>query len=130
MRYARAVDDRLDLVNFAIAEGPLTHLLNEDASGALKYLAGEGGDGRIVSEVWVVMAAELSAHFSASPSIDVSLGLGGSELAVTASGGRHGTQTVQLSHGTTPAYTLHKVKTWNQGKTRILDMGADCKGTA
>jgi hypothetical protein len=130
MPYARAVEDRVDLVNFSIAEGPLTRMLIEDADGALKFLAGEGGDGRIVSEVWVVMAAELSAHFSVSPSIDVSVGLGGSELAVTASGGRQGTQTVRLSPGTTFAYKLHKVKTWNQGKTRIVDMEADYKGMA
>ena len=130
MPYTRAVEDRVDLVNFSIAEGPLTRMLNEDASGALKFLAGEGGDGRIVSEVWVVMAAALSAHFSASPSIDVSVGLGGSELAVTASGGRRGTQTVRLSPGTTFAYKLHKVKSWNPGKTRIVDMEADYKGMA
>ena len=50
------------------------------------------------------------------------------DLSVTAKGGKHGTQTITLSAGTTFAYKLHKVKDWNQGKTKIENMEADYKG--
>jgi len=58
--------------NLSIPEGKLQAMLNTDADGARKYLADEGGDGRIVSEIWVVMEAELSEHFDTSGSIAVS----------------------------------------------------------
>ena len=119
---------KLKLYNLSIAEGPLITLLNTDAEGARNYLADEGGDGRIVSEVWVVLEAELAEHFDTSGSLEVSVK--GSDLNVTAKGGKHGTQTITLAKGTTFAYKLHKVKNWNKGKTQIekLGMEADYKG--
>lgn len=116
----------LKLYNLSIAGGPLETMLNEDADGARNYLADEGNDGRIVSEVWVVMEAELAEHFDTSGSIAVSVKA--VDLNVTAKGGKHGTQTITLSAGTTFAYKLHKVKDWNKGKTKIVDMEADYKG--
>jgi hypothetical protein len=49
-------------------------------------------------------------------------------LSVTVTGGKHGSQTVTLSKGTTFAYKLHKVKDWNKGKTQIENLEADYKG--
>jgi hypothetical protein len=124
--YKKVASANLKLYNLSIAEGPLKAMLNNDAGGARKYLAEEGKDGRIVSEVWVVMEAELAEHFDTSSSLVVTEQ--NVDLRVTAKGGKHGTQTITLSSGTTFAYKLHKVKDWNKDKTRIEDMEADYKG--
>jgi hypothetical protein len=113
----------LKIYNLSIAEGPLQKMLNTDADGARTYLAEEGSDGRIVSEIWVVMEAELSEHFNTSGGVTVSVK--DINLDVTASGGKHGTQTITLSAGTTFAFKSHKVKDWSNGKTRIENMEAD-----
>ncbi len=70
--YERAKSANLRLFNLFIVEGKLQTMLNKDANGARNYLADEGSDGRIVSEVWVVMEAELSEHFETSASITAS----------------------------------------------------------
>ncbi len=124
--YKKVKTANLKVYNLSIAEGPLKTMLNQDADGARQYLADEGNDGRIVSEVWVVMEAELAEHFDTSGSLTVAVKA--ADLNVTAKGGKHGTQTITLSAGTTFAYKLHKVKDWNKGKTKIEDMEADYKG--
>jgi hypothetical protein len=63
---SKAKSASLDLVKFAIDEGPLKTMLNNDASGARNFLRDEGSDGRIVAEIWVVMEAKLAAHFQTS----------------------------------------------------------------
>lgn len=123
---AKVASADLKLYNLSIAEGPLKAMLNNDAGGARSYLAEEGKDGRIVSEIWVVMEAELAEHFESSGSLTVTEE--DISLSVTARGGKHGTQTITLASGTTFAYKLHKVKDWNKGKTRIEDMEADYHG--
>ncbi len=124
--YNKVSSADLRLLNLSISEGPLTRMLNQDANGARNYLSDEGADGRIVSEVWVVMEAELAEHFETSKSIEASVS--GPNIRVTASGGKHGQQTITLSAGSTFAYKLHKVKDWNRGRTRIEDMEADYHG--
>lgn len=119
--YKKVVDANLKLYSLFIDEGPLQKMLNQDADGARNFLKDEGNDGRIISEVWVVMDAELTEHFSSSTAISVSEK--NSDLNVTASGGKYGTQTITLSEGTTFAYLLHKVTKWN--KDEIEDMKAD-----
>jgi NAD(P)-dependent dehydrogenase (short-subunit alcohol dehydrogenase family) len=108
---------------------PTAKRLNKDADGARKFLAEEGHDGRIVSEVWVV-DAELGEHFAAYGATSASVQAFGSSLDVTVTGGKYGSQTITLSPGTTFAYKLHKVKDWNKDKTQIEDMEADYKGMA
>jgi hypothetical protein len=49
-------------------------------------------------------------------------------VTVTVTGGKQGSQTVNVSKGTTFAYELYKVKDWDQGKKQILDMEDDYKG--
>lgn len=126
--YEKVKSANLRLVNFFIAEGPLTAMLNNEADGARKYLADEGNDGRILSEVWVGMEDELADHFGtyANGSLSVSAAGGNAQISVT--GGKHGTQTITISPGTTFAYKLHKVKDWNKDKTHIDNMEADYKG--
>lgn len=131
--FEQAKSARLKLVKFAINEGPLTAMLNNDAGGARNYLKDEGADGRIVSEVWVVMEGALAETFSTaatsggSVSVDVTKA---AQLQLTAnhSGGARGSATIILAPGTTFAYLLHKVTKWNKGKTRIEDMEDDSKG--
>jgi hypothetical protein len=125
--YEKIKTANLKLFNLSIDEGPLTMMLNKDASGALNYLADEGNDGRIVSEVWIVMEAQLSEQFDTSGSVKVTAK--GADLSVTASGGKYGTQTITLSKGAIFAYRLHKVKSWiDKDKTQIENMEADYKG--
>lgn len=130
--YEKAKSGHLELAKFFINEGPLKTMLNQDAGGARNYLAEEGADGRIVSEIWVAMEAELAEHFrtAASTTSSASGSVGGAEAAleITASGGTHGSQTISISPGTTFAYLLHKVKDWNKGKTKIEDLEDDRKG--
>lgn len=130
--YEKVKSGHLVLTKFFINEGPLTTMLNQDAGGARKYLAEEGADGRIVSEVWVAMEAELAESFKTAASISTSasgaVGNGSAALEITANGGAQGSQTISLSPGTSFAYMLHKVKKWNKGKTRIEDMEDDRKG--
>jgi hypothetical protein len=124
--YERLRTAQLKLINFWIDEGSLKTILNTDADTARSYLAREGSDGRIVSEVWVVMSAELGDHFAGSGSLSVSVD--GTDTKITASGGAKGTQSIVLSKGAVFAFKMHKVTKWNSGKTRIEDMEADYKG--
>jgi hypothetical protein len=126
--YQNVKSAKLELVKFAINEGPLKGMLNRDADGARRYLAEEGADGRIVSEVWVLMKGELAEHFATSGGIDASVSSTGADLELTATGGTHGSQTVVISADTTFAYLLHKVKKWSNGKTQIEDMEDDSSG--
>ncbi len=70
--YERAKSANLRLFNLFIVEGKLQTMLNKDANGARNYLADEGSDGRIVSEVWVVMEAELSEIIRPVAELDIS----------------------------------------------------------
>lgn len=124
--YGKTQTADLRLFNLSIPAGKLETMLNDDAHAARNFLAEEGKDGRIVSEVWVVMEAELAEHFNTSGG--VALSVMGTDLSMTAKGGTHGTQTIRLSPGTTFAYKLHKVKKWSKNKTQIEDMEADYKG--
>jgi hypothetical protein len=126
--FEKAKSANLKLVNFAIHEGPLKVMLNKDANGARKFLAEEGNDGRIVSEAWYLMEGELAEHFKTAGSISASGDAGAKGLAVTASGGKHGSQTITIEEGATFAYKLHKVKDWDKGKTQIEQLEADWKG--
>ncbi len=130
--FEQASAGHLKMAKFFINQGPLKTMLNNDASGARKFLAKEGADGRIVSEVWVAMEAKLAEHFATSASMTTAAKVSGLDgkaaLQITASGGTSKTQTIELSPGTTFAYLLHKVKSWNKDKTRIEELEEDHKG--
>lgn len=126
--YEKTKSARLKLAKFAINEGPLKTMLNKDANGARNFLADEGNDGRIASEVWVLMEGKLADHFASAGSVSASVGKDGTTLDITASGGSHGSQTITYAPGTTFAYKLHKVKKWGKGKETIEDLEADYKG--
>jgi hypothetical protein len=126
--YEKGKGGKLELMSFAIDEGPLKDMLNKEAGDARNSLAKEGNDGRIVSEVWIVVEAELSEHFKTYGSSSLAVKAAGGSLSITASGGKRGSQTVTLSKGTTFAYRLSKVTDWNKGKTHIENMDIDNKG--
>ncbi|WP_147371343.1 hypothetical protein [Meiothermus hypogaeus] len=129
MTFEQARSGRLKLVKLFINEGALQTMLNRDALAARNYLAREGTDARIVSEVWVVMEAELAEHFDTSSSIRVEVSRGQqAALEITASGGIHRSQSITLSAGNVFAYLLHKVKSWNRDKTEIENMEDDQSG--
>jgi len=123
--YEKAKSAKLQLMSLAINEGPLQRLLNESADGARKYLADEGGDGRIASELLVCVSAELAEHFSTSASISVALNAAGNSLSLTAKGGAQGSQTIEYEPGVTFAYRLHQVTKWNKDKPRVDEMKVD-----
>jgi len=130
--YENAKSAKLKLMSFYIEEGPLKQIVNGPADGARSFLAKEGGDGRIVSQVFVAMEASLAETFSAAGSL--SSEAKGDVLAVTvkggvtASGGVHGSSTINLAPNTTFAYKLMKVKDWSHSKSKIEDLEADYKG--
>lgn len=123
---------KLDLVKFAIDEGPLKRVLNNGAGGARGFLEREGNDARIVSSVFVAMDAELAEAFEVTNNEmgGVKAELFGIGIGFTAKRSRSegGDVTVKLSPGTTFAYGMHKVSDWNRGRTRIDDMEDDRKG--
>jgi hypothetical protein len=126
--HAKAKSAKLELVNLSIDENPLKVMLNTDANVARNSLADEGADGRIVSEVWIVVDAELGEYFATNGSAGLGIKAFGSTAGVVVSGGKQGSTTVTLSPGTTFAYKLHKVSDWNKGKTKVEAVEADYKG--
>lgn len=124
--YQKAKSAHLKLISFSINENPLIRMLNKEADVARRNLADEGHDGRIVSEVWVVMEGKLADSFAAGGS--VSYKADGDSLDVTANVSGQGSSTISLTPGATFAYTLSKVKDWSQGKKQIENMERDYKG--
>jgi hypothetical protein len=132
--YTNAKSAKLKLLPISIPEGKLIKMLNGDggakpAGTARKFLADEGADGRIVSQVWVLMEGELAEHFSSNASNSIEVKALGQSVNISASGGKMGTQTIELSAGSTFAYKLHKVQSWtDRSKTRVERVEADYKG--
>jgi hypothetical protein len=125
--YEKVKSAKVVLAGLALDEGPLKDMLNNDAGSARKYLAEEGHDGRIVSEIIIALENDLAEHVSTSASISFAAE-GSSGLKVTAKGGKYNTQTFTISPGTTFAYKLCKVKDWNKDKTVINNLETDWKG--
>ncbi|MGK0362813.1 MAG: hypothetical protein ACI9U2_005135 [Bradymonadia bacterium] len=125
---AVAMKANLKLVKFYLNEGPLTTLLNKYANGARNHLAKEGADGRIASEVWVVMEAKLASDVANGGSVTGTASDGGFKVQLGGSGSSKVKTTITVPPGTTFAYLLHKVKKWNKGKTKVENMQDDQHG--
>ncbi|MGX6600730.1 hypothetical protein ACWKSP_01135 [Micromonosporaceae bacterium Da 78-11] len=131
--YEKAKSAHLKLVKFVIDEGDLRAMLNNDADGARRFLAGAGGDGRIVSTVWLLFDGELAETFSTAISSGGSITADvtkAAELQLTANhaGGVQGSASIVLAKRTVFAYNMHKVSKWNKDRTRIEDLAPDTKG--
>jgi hypothetical protein len=118
----------LKLIKFSLSEGEQKKLLNSYASGARNYLKTEGGDGRFVSSVWVVMDASLASDIKSCGSVSGSGTHSGFKVTIDVSSCRGSVSKIDVPPGTTFAYGLYKVKKWNSGKTKIKDMEDDQKG--
>lgn len=118
----------LKLVKVWVDEGPLKTLLNKHASGARNYLADEGGDGRIVSEVWIAMEGQIASDVTTCGSIAGKAGADGIQVSIDTKVCTRAKSSVTLPANTTFAYMLHKVKKWSNGKTKVEDLEDDQKG--
>lgn len=126
--YENAKQAKLKLLQFSIIEGPLTDMLNNQAVGARNYLADEGKDGRIVSEIFLLISGELAEAMAVKGREAVSVEVVGQSIDLSLNLGSQGSQTIRYSPGTTFAYKLHKVKRWSKGKENIEKMEDDYKG--
>jgi|SRR4051812_23180739 len=127
--YEKAKNEKVTVAYFQISEAKLLAMLNKDADGARKYLAGEGDDGRVCSGVWLWTEAELAETFQTSVSVTASVASGSSGLSITAKGGKNGVQTITVLPGSTCAYMLYKVKKWkDKDKTQVEEIESDFKG--
>lgn len=126
--WSAAKTANLKLVKFSIDEGPLKTLLNSHASGARNHLKSEGADGRIVSEVWVVMEGTLASRVKNCGSFDGAASSNGLKVKINTSACAGASATVSIPTNTTFAYMMHKVKSWNGDKSRIEDLEDDNSG--
>ena len=120
-------------MKFVIDEGDLKAMLNKDADGARNFLAKEGANGRIVSQVWLVLEGRLAESFSTAASSGGSVTADvtpAAQLRITANhaAGSQGSTTIILEKGTAWAYAMHRVQKWNKDKTRIEELDLDSKG--
>jgi len=129
--YSKLKTANLSLLNFHLNESQLIRLINADRS-AFNYMKNEGRDGRIGSEIWVVVDATIArainrngtvsvgARFNKNNKLDVKINLGG--------GKKH---RITISKGSVFAYKTHKVKSFDRRRkkaTRVVDLEADYKG--
>lgn len=120
---------RLKLVKFHLTERALKNLLNDHATGARNWLAGAGASGRIVSEVWVVMEAELASQVSSNGTVTGDANVKGFNVTLGGSTASTSTSKITIPENTTFAYLLHKVKSWkDRAKTKIEDLEDDQHG--
>jgi hypothetical protein len=127
--HQKAKSASLDLVKLTIDETPMENTINH-ASGALNFLDDEGGDGRVVAQVWIVMEATLAETFVNATTFEVTGSTSTLPFDVTAKvgTGSAGSQTITISKGTTFAYSLWKVKKWGKKHESVEDLEDDQKG--
>jgi hypothetical protein len=131
--YEKAKSAKLKLAKFVIDEGPLQQMLNTEATGARRFLAQEGRDGRIVSTIWVVVEAKIAESFAASgtKTADIEaevLSAAKVRISTKASASAKGRTTIVWEPGTTFAYLMHRVSKWNKDKSRVEELDIDAKG--
>jgi hypothetical protein len=116
----------LALVHLLIKEGKLKQILNEEAGKARAFLRQEGGDARVVSNVWVVASGRLGEALKTEGACYVAANAAGLELSFGLKARER--QTVTLERGATFAFYTHRVKRWNDDKTIVLDLEDDTEG--
>lgn len=117
----------LELIKLGMDAGDLQQMLNRAAGKARRYLRDEGNDARFVSEIYVVVEAEIAESFASA------VASGGEVVAKLTKAlslefeadHRHssgGSVSVIPSRGTTFAYGMHKVARWDGDRiTRLED---------
>jgi hypothetical protein len=122
----------LRLVKLYSDNGNMKATLNA-SKGAINSLRINGSDGRVVSELWVVMEADLASFFAAAGSIEVKASGSPGGVKVKANESKSvatsKSYTIELSPGSTFAYLLVKVKKWNdKSQTRVEQTEDDMSG--
>lgn len=122
----------LVLMKLSLGSIELTNLLNKYAPKARSYLKDEGNDARIVSDVWIVMEAQLASKVTSGGSLSVTAPLGTSGFTLQVGGSTSSTTTtkVQIPEKTCFAYTLAKVKKWDKvnGEWMVQELEDDIPG--
>ena len=129
--WKKAKNGKLKLMKFFVDEGALKKVINKKAGSALKSLRDEGRDGRVVSEIWVVVEASFGEQIANEGSFDVSVDKGKVRLSGNGSASSRSRTQVELPANSTFAYLMHKVKKWNKkgmNKTTISNMEDDQPG--
>lgn len=122
----------LVLMKLSLGSSALTNLLNKQADKARNSLKEEGDDARIVSDVWIVMEAQLASKVTTGGSVSVSAPLGASGFTLEVGGSTSSTTStkVQIPERTCFAYLLNKVKNWDKvnGEWMVKELEDDTKG--
>lgn len=122
----------LVLMKLSLGSIAMKKLLNNHADVARNYLKEEGNDARIVSDVWIVMEAQLASKVTTGGSVSVSAPLGTSGFTLEVGGSTSSTTTtkVQIPDNTCFAYLLNKVKKWDKvgNKWTVVELEDDTKG--
>jgi hypothetical protein len=118
---------KLELCEFAIQEGDLKRMLNEDANRARNFLKQTGPDGRVLTTVFCVVEAELAKCFKAATEIRAVVVAGASTLQIVARSSS-GSQSIELDKHSCFAYSLHRVTQWNKDQSAVTEMVADYAG--
>lgn len=126
--YAKAKRANLKLINYSIAENPLKRCLNNDANTARRSMFAEGNDARVVSEIWIVVEAELATALDQNFQHNGDFSYAGQNLKLDLSLGKTLNESISIGAGTVFAYKMHKVKKWKKKTDKIEDMEADYKG--
>lgn len=126
--YKKAKAANLVLARFLIIENQVKKLLNKKASGAKKFLAEEGNDARLVTNIWIAMEGTLGESVSNATSVSIGASKSGTEVEIGFTNSKTGTTRITLSPGTTFAYALHKVKNWTDHKSTVENVEVDYYG--
>ena len=122
----------LVLMKLSLNSIALKTLLNKHAGTARNYLRDEGNDARIVSDVWIVMEAQLASKVTSGGSVSVSapVGTSGFNLEVGTSASSTVATNVQIPENTCFAYLFSKVKKWDKvnGESMVEELEDDTKG--
>ena len=116
LSWEKAKKGKLKLMKFFLTEKNLKSALNKKADGALNGLIKEGGDGRVVSEIWVVVEASFGEEIRRAGGFSASYNGKTLELRGRAKSSSTHRNAIQLAPGTTFAYLMHKVKKWKKKK--------------
>lgn len=121
-------EDELQLVHVSVLPKDIVEQVNANPKNALEPLKACGNGGRIVHQVFAILAAKTAVTLAASVRFEVSASVGG--IGITGTGGLGGASGVvtTIDAGNSFAYLLLKVK-WdaNQQKNwrRIEEPGGD-----
>jgi hypothetical protein len=122
----------LVLMKLSLVSNALETLLNRHATVARNNLKDEGADARIVSDVWIVMEAQLASKVTTGGSVSVSAPLGTTGFTLEVGGSTSSTNStkVQIPEKTCFAYLLAKVKKWDKvnGEWMVEELDDDSKG--